>query len=308
VHIEAEKVDATSLRNGRRGEIKEAGSGFIIMMGHNYYVVTNCHVVNRAATRDIKIRLDDGREIHPLKVLTDKETDVAIMSIAAPNLIPSRLGNSDDLEIGDFVLAVGSPFGLSHSVTFGIISAERRRDLELDSDVKYQDFLQTDAAINPGNSGGPLFNLRGEVIGMNTAIASNSGANEGIGFAIPINMVKIISHQLIDRGYVVRGRLGIGLDRKFSTTTVGIQLPRGAKITEIKPGTAAEAAKLQVGDIIVKFDGVPVENDQHLVNLVSLAEVDRVVPIVVSRGGQTLNLTVKIGSEPSTRAATPAGR
>ncbi|HEY2250260.1 MAG TPA: trypsin-like peptidase domain-containing protein, partial [Planctomycetaceae bacterium] len=148
VHIEAEKVDATSLRNGRRGEIKEAGSGFIIMMGHNYYVVTNCHVVNRAATRDIKIRLDDGREIHPLKVLTDKETDVAIMSIAAPNLIPSRLGNSDDLEIGDFVLAVGSPFGLSHSVTFGIISAERRRDLELDSDVKYQDFLQTDAAIN----------------------------------------------------------------------------------------------------------------------------------------------------------------
>ncbi|HEY1784305.1 MAG TPA: trypsin-like peptidase domain-containing protein, partial [Pirellulales bacterium] len=228
-----------------------------------------------------------------------------IMSVSAPNLVASRLGNSDDIEIGDFVLAVGSPFGLSHSVTFGIVSAESRRDLELGSDVKYQDFLQTDAAINPGNSGGPLINLRGEVIGMNTAIASSSGGNEGIGFTIPINMVKVISQQLVKEGHVVRGRLGIQLDGKFSSTTtqVGVQLPRGARISAVQPGTPAAAAKLEVGDTILKFDGVPVENNQHLHDMVSLTEVGRNVPVTVSRGGQVLNLFVRVGSEPSVRAA-----
>src|SRR5438552_3112620 len=146
-------------------------------------------------------------------------TDVAIMATTTEGLVPARLGDSSKLEIGDFVLAVGSPFGLSHSVTYGIISAKGRRDLRLGDDgVQYQDFLQTDAAINPGNSGGPLLNLRGEVIGLNTAIASTSGANEGIGFAIPINMVMVIADQLIERGMVVRAFIGVRFDSTFGPT------------------------------------------------------------------------------------------
>ncbi|HEX4142647.1 MAG TPA: trypsin-like peptidase domain-containing protein [Pirellulales bacterium] len=308
VHIEAETVDPESQRRGRRGHIEEAGSGFIILQGQNYYVVTNYHVVKQAALRDIKIRLADGRQIHPLKVLSDPETDVAVMAVSAPNLVASRLGNSDDIEIGDFVLAIGSPFGLSHSVTFGIISAESRHDLELGSDVKYQDFLQTDTAINPGNSGGPLINLRGEVIGMNTAIASSSGANEGIGFTIPIKLVRTISHQLVEHGRVVRGRLGIGLDKTYgvtgTATPVGLQqVPHGARISDVQPGTPAEAADLQPGDIILTFDGVPVENNQHLVNLVGPTEIGRDVPVTISRAGRKLNLNVRVGPAPSVRAA-----
>ena len=154
------------------------------------------------------------------------------------------------MEIGDFVLAVGSPFGLSHSVTFGIISAKGRRDLELgDGEVRYQDFLQTDAAINPGNSGGPLFNLRGEVIGMNTAIASSSGGNEGIGFTIPINMVMMIARQLVERGTVVRAYLGVGLDDSSApaaATSVGLPRPGGARLKCRRlPASPAEAAKLK---------------------------------------------------------------
>jgi serine protease Do len=307
VHIEADKIDREKLNRGRHAQIEEAGSGFIILLGHNYYVVTNYHVVKQAALRDIKIRLADGRQIHPLKVLADPETDVAIMAVTAPDLVASRMGDSDKMEIGDFVLAVGSPFGLSHSVTFGIISAENRRDLELGADVVYQDFLQTDTAINPGNSGGPLINLRGEVIGINTAIASSSGANEGIGFTIPINIVKVISHQLVKEGHVVRGRLGIGLDAQFSAaataTAVGVRTPRGARISGVQPGTPAEAAKLLKGDIVLKFDGVEVDNDQHLRNLVSLTEVGRSVPVTISRGGETLDLVVRVGPAPSARAA-----
>ncbi len=288
--------------------MEEAGSGFIIQEGSNFYVLTNCHVVRLAHPHDIKIRLADGRQIHPLRVWQDPETDVAVMAISTPNLVASKLGNSDDVEIGDFVLALGSPFGLSHSTTFGIISAESRRDLELGSEVKYQDFLQTDAAINPGNSGGPLINLRGEVIGMNTAIASSSGGNEGIGFTIPINMIKVISHQLVDQGRVVRGRIGIHLDEKYgaaSATNVGLQLPRGAGVTDIEPGTPAEAAHLQAGDVIVKFDNVRVENRQHLKSLVSLTEIGRDVPVVISRGGKTMQVTIHVAAEASNHAASP---
>src|SRR5205085_10072275 len=165
----------------------------------------------------------------------------------APGLIAARIGDSSKVEIGDFVLAVGSPFGLSHSVTYGIISAKGRRDLELgDDSVRFQDFMQTDAAINPGNSGGPLINLRGEVVGMNTAIASSSGGNEGIGFTIPINMVMIIARQLVERGTVIRAYLGVALDSKFGPATamsVGLMRPRGTRVTRITPGSPAESGK-----------------------------------------------------------------
>lgn len=303
VHIEADKIDQLSLRFGRQGQIEEAGSGCIIALAGRYFVLTNRHVIKNAVMRDIKIKLADGRILTPERVWSDPATDVAVMAISGQRLVPARIGNSDQVEIGDFVLAVGSPFGLSHSVTFGIVSAKGRRDLELGDDVKFQDFMQTDAAINPGNSGGPLMNLRGEVIGINTAIASSSGGSEGIGFTIPINMAMVIARQLVERGTVVRAFLGVRLDAKFGpamATTVGLQRPRGTRITEITPGSPAESAKLQVNDIILEYDGVRIDNDSHLINLVSLTPVGKDVPVVVLRQRSLLTVRVKVGT------ATPA--
>ncbi len=309
VHIDAEKSVF-----GRHTDVEEAGSGFIARFAdlQQFYVITNRHVIKNATNRDIKIRLADGRILNPTKVWSDPETDIAVMAITGTHLAASQLGDSQNVEIGDFVLAVGSPFGLSHSVTFGIISAKGRRDLKLGDEVHYQDFMQTDAAINPGNSGGPLINLRGEVVGMNTAIASSSGGSEGIGFTIPINMVLLIARQLVERGSVTRAFLGVALDSKFSpaaATSVGLLRPRGARITRVTPGSPAEAAKLQTGDVILKYNGVPIENDSHLINMVSLTEVGKEIPLVVFREQKVVALTVKVGAAPPKTppaAATPA--
>jgi serine protease Do len=213
--------------------------------------------------------------------------------------VAAPLGNSDRLEIGDFVLAVGSPFGLSHSVTFGIISAKGRRDLHLDdAGLRFQDFLQTDAAINPGNSGGPLCNLRGEVIGINTAIATNSGRNEGIGFAIPINMFMAVARQLVETGQVVRAFLGVTLDARFGAALaaeIGLPGLMGARVTALTPGSPAETARLQPGDVILEIDGTKVEDDLHLINLVGLLGVGKTVPLVIFRDGKTISTTVQLG-------------
>jgi serine protease Do len=315
VHIEAEKLEPASVRYGRPDQIEEAGSGCIIKLNEQFYVLTNGHVIRSAKPENITIRLADGRELHPKRVWTDTKTDVAVMSVDAPNLVPAKIGNSSQLEIGDFVLAIGSPFGLSHSITFGIVSATNRWDFKLGEGVEFQDFIQTDAAINPGNSGGPLINLRGEVIGMNTAIASNSGGNEGIGFSIPINLVMHIAKQLIERnGMVARAHLGVVLDGEFGPAmaiSVGLSRPRGARIKDVAPNSPASAAKLQNGDVIVDYDGVRVDNDSHLINLVNLTEVGRDVPVVVFRNGKIFELLVKTGSKPSNAAAVgpqaPAG-
>ena len=301
VHIDTEKTDQSTPRAARRGHIEEAGSGFIIDLSGKHYAITNRHVVKFAALNDIKIKLADGRQVTPTKVWTDPETDVAALAIGAPRLIAAKVGNSDAVEIGDFVLAVGSPFGLSHSVTFGIISAKGRRDLELGDDVRFQDFLQTDAAINPGNSGGPLLNLRGEVIGMNTAIASSSGGSEGIGFTIPINMVMVIVKQLVERGAVERAFLGVALDSKFGPAvamSVGLTRPRGARITRVTPGSPAEVAKLVAGDIVLRYNGVRIDNDSHLISLVSLTEVGKEVPLQVFRDRHLIEVLVKVGKAP----------
>ncbi|MEX2115034.1 MAG: trypsin-like peptidase domain-containing protein [Pirellulales bacterium] len=308
VHIEAEKIEPASVRYGRPDQIEEAGSGCIIKINDRFYVLTNGHVIRAARPEDITIRLADGRELHPQRVWSDEKTDVAIMAIAAPELVAARIGNSSELEIGDFVLAIGSPFGLSHSITFGIVSATNRWDFKLGDGVEFQDFIQTDAAINPGNSGGPLINLRGEVIGMNTAIASNSGGNEGIGFSIPINLVMHIAKQLVERSTVTRARLGVILDSKFSpavAVSVGLTRPRGARIKDVVPNSPAANAKLQGGDVVLDYDGVRIDNDSHLINLVNLTEVGRNVPIAVFRNGRIIELLVKAGSEPSTAVALP---
>ena len=297
VHIEAAKSGREDIRFSRRS-VEEAGSGVVIEHSGGFYVLTNRHVINDSLLTQIRIKLADSRVLHPRQVWTDRGTDVAIMEISAPNLVPARLGDSDQLEIGDFVLAVGSPFGLSHSVTFGIISAKGRRDLKLgDGSVKYQNFLQTDAAINPGNSGGPLLNLRGEVIGINTAIASSSGGSEGIGFSIPINMVMKVATQLIERGNVVRAYLGVRLDSRFDAaraSSLGLPRPAGALITTVTPNSPAAESDLHEGDVILKVNGVAVEDDAHLVNMVSLAGVGEAINLVVYRGGKTLAVKVQV--------------
>ena len=268
-------------------------------MGGKFYVLTNRHVIKAATVNNIHIKLQDGRQISPTQVWSDPGTDVAIMAVNAKHLVPARFGDSDKVEIGDFVLAFGSPFGLSHSVTFGIISAKGRRDLELgDDQVQFQDFMQTDAAINPGNSGGPLVNMRGEVVGMNTAIASNSGGSEGIGFTIPINMALSIAKQLVAHGRVARAFLGVTLDSKFTdqvAAQLGLPQLEGCRILAVTPHSPAEAAKLQVNDVILEFNGIPIENDAHLVDLVSLTEVGKEVPVLIFRDKKSLKLIVKVG-------------
>lgn len=303
VHIEAEKSEADSFRPGRKNNVEEAGSGVIIELGGKYYVLTNRHVVNDAQLDAIKIRLADGRMIHPARVWADRGTDIAVMLVQARELVAANVGDSAKLEIGDFVLAVGSPFGLSHSVTYGIISAKGRRDLELGDDgVRFQDFLQTDAAINPGNSGGPLMNLRGEVVGINTAIASSSGGNEGIGFTIPINMAMHVATQLIERGSVTRAFLGVHLDSKFTAEAAaraGLSRVQGARVSGITPNSPAAKSDLQVGDVILQFDGIRIDDDNHLVNLVSLTQVDKDVPVVIFRGGRAQQIIVRVGDRTS---------
>lgn len=296
VHIDADKIEDDGLRRRR---VQEAGSGVVVDIASQNYILTNRHVINGTPLDKIKIHLDDGRVLLPQKIWTDKDTDLAVMQVGEKNLVPARLGDSNSLEIGDFVLAMGSPFGLSHSVTYGIISAKGRRDLSLGAEgLKFQDFLQTDAAINPGNSGGPLMNLKGEVVGINTAIASSSGGNEGIGFTIPINMAKVVATQLVTQGKVTRAFLGVHLDSRFgpdAAARLGLPVSYGARVTGITPKSPADGTDVKIGDVILQFNGVRIEDDNHLVNLVSLTPVGEEVDVVVFREGQMYNVKVKVG-------------
>ena len=287
IHIEAHKTEESA---GRRESYDEAGSGVIVSAGGETWVLTNRHVIVGASKEEILLRSHDGREYHPSKILADESTDVAVMKIDDPTLPAARIGDSDTIEIGDFVIAIGSPFGLSHSVTFGIMSAKGRRDLSLgEQRIDLQDFFQTDAAINPGNSGGPLLNLRGEVIALNTAIASSSGGSEGIGFAIPINMALDVADQLVRYGRLRRGYLGVTLDPDFSAADLaraGYVGTGGALVKNVRAGSPAALANLQRGDIIVEFDGGEVDNDDHLVARVGLTAIGSKVPLIIYRNGK----------------------
>jgi serine protease Do len=287
--------------------IEEAGSGVIVQFGSKSYVLTNRHVVRHSSADRIEVHLADGRVYHPTQIWSDSETDVAALAIDAGNLAAARLGDSDALEIGDFVLAIGSPFGLSQSVTRGIVSAKGRHNLDLgDDDLKWQNFIQTDAAINPGNSGGPLVNLRGEVVGLNTAIASASGGNEGIGFSIPINIVSHIARALVENHQVPRGYLGVKLDINFNqqkAKALGLGSLVGTRVSNVEPKSPAERANLKVNDVIVEFNGVRIEQDIHLISLVKLTEIGRRVPITVLRDGKLMNMDVQIADASSFKEA-----
>jgi serine protease Do len=292
-------VEATPLPNYRlRRDSEEAGSAVLVRYRGADYVLTNRHVIKHSNEKLISLELADGRRLNPKRIWSDRETDVAVMLVEADNLVPARIGNSDDMEIGDMVLAFGSPFNLQRSVTRGIISAKGRSNLDLgEGEVLYQNFLQTDAAINPGNSGGPLVNLRGEVIGMNTAIASNSGGNEGIGFSIPINIAVRIMRQLVDAGTVESGFLGIQLDRSFDAAMaqrVGLSRLTGTRVSGVTPASPASLADIQVNDVILRFDGMLIDSDDHLINLVKRTEVGRKVPVELFRDGQMVTTYVEI--------------
>ena len=293
-------IQSTHRTNGR--VVEETGSGVIIAQANvrGKFVVTNHHVVEGAATKDIDIHLYDGRVLHPLRVWNDPESDIALLQVSGPNLPAAEWGNSDQVEMGHFVLAVGSPFGLSRSMSIGIISAKSRRSLRLGKGsrrVLNQDFLQTDAAINPGNSGGPLIDLQGRVIGINTAIASNSGGNDGIGFSIPSNLVQRVMHELLTHGRVRRSYLGVKLDADFNETSAKrLRLNRlaGARVLEVYAQTPAAVAGLKRDDVVLRFNKVPVQDENHLINLVSLTPIGSTAELIIVRGGRTQTVRVKL--------------
>ena len=303
VHIEASKTSPPG-PGFAASRIQEAGAGIILDIGGTYYVLTNRHVVHPAQLNSIKLNLLDGRLLQPEQIWSDPSTDIAVMRLPeSEGLVPARIGDSNRVDIGDFVLAVGSPFGLSYSVSYGIISAKGRRNLELGArEIEIQDFFQTDAAINPGNSGGPLLNLRGEVIGVNTAIASNSGGNEGIGFSIPIKMATLVAEQLIANGKLPRAYLGVQLDGTFDMAKakqLGLQSPRGALIKAVKPESPSAKAGLQHGDVVVEFDGTAIENDGHLLQTAGLMPVNKEVEMVIIRKGQSYRVLVTLSEYPN---------
>jgi serine protease DegQ len=276
-----------------------AGSGVIIDAARGY-VVTNNHVIENAD--EIVVTLTDRRRFDATLIGTDDQTDIALLKIDAPDLTAIELGDSDTLEVGDFVVAIGNPFALGQTVTSGIVSALGRTGLGIEG---YEDFIQTDASINPGNSGGALVDLDGRLIGINTAIVSPGGGNVGIGFAVPVRMAKEVTAQLIEYGEVRRGRLGVYIQdvTPALAEALDLEVTQGAVVTQVEPGSAAEAAGLEVGDVITALDGNPIVGGSDLRNKVGLLPVGKEVGISVVRENGSRQFTATIGDAPAEASA-----
>jgi serine protease Do len=267
-------------------ETKSLGSGVIIH--RDGYILTNYHVVQNAT--EITVTLFDGKDYPARVVGKDKKTDLALIKIEAPGQLPvAPLGDSDRLKVGEWVLAIGNPFGLAETVTAGIVSAKGR----VIGAGPYDDFIQTDASINPGNSGGPLFNFRGEVVGINTAIVATG---QGIGFAIPINMAKEILPQLKEKGRVTRGWLGVGIQRLTPqlARSFGLKEERGALVSQVFKDSPAERAGIRAGDVILEFEGRPIKDFLEISRLVAATPPGKLVEIKIVREGKEMVLTAKI--------------
>jgi serine protease Do len=290
-------------RSNRFHQIRESGSGIIVEIEGETYILTNGHVLADASLEGIKIVLEDGRELRPKRVRSNNDYDIAAIEIEENELVPARIGDSDRVQIGDFVVTIGSPFGLSRSVTSGIISAKGRNRIPLGEKAgSVQDFLQTDAAINPGNSGGPLIDSRGRVIGMVTAIATSSGGSEGVGFAIPINLVMRIARQLVGSGRVLRPYLGVELDPNYNmekAQEAGLKTRKGTRISTVHSNSPAAKAGLARGDIILTVDQREITDDDHLVNVIGLKEVGETIHLVGVRGEIPFETDVELESQPS---------
>ncbi len=283
---------------------RSLGTGFIISA--DGYILTNDHVVDGAD--EIQVKLSDGREFKGTVRGLDPKLDLALIKIEAGKDLPvANLGNSDTVRIGEWVMAIGNPFGLEQTVTVGIVSAKGR----VIGAGPYDDFIQTDASINPGNSGGPLFNLKGEVIGINTAIVPNG---QGIGFAIPVNMAKQIVPQLRDAGKVTRGWLGVVVQPMSEELAQSFDLdrPRGALVSDVVKDSPAAHAGLQRGDVILSFDGQAIDERNDLPKVVANTSVGKTVKVVVFRDGKEKELKVAVGKlteddEPDISPATVSG-
>jgi len=281
----------------REHQFKQTGMGSGIVIDKEGRILTNFHVVD--GTDEIKVKFADGATFDATIVGTDSRSDLAVLKIKGQlpaDLVPATLGDSEVIRVGEWVLAVGAPFNFTQTVTAGIISAKGRTQIDNDSD-KYQDFLQTDAAINPGNSGGPLVDLRGEVIGINTAIISSSGQNAGIGFAIPINMAQRVVRQLVKSGKVTRGYLGVviqdltpSLAEQFKITGT-----KGAVVNQVTKDAPADKAGLKIGDVITRLNGKPVDDTRQLRNLVAGTDPGTKAELTIVRDGQERALPVTVG-------------
>ncbi|HUW17825.1 MAG TPA: Do family serine endopeptidase [Sedimentisphaerales bacterium] len=276
------------------------GSGFIV--SSDGYILTNNHVVKDA--EDITVKLADGREAEAKVIGTDPDTEVAVIRIEERNLHALELADSDTLEVGEWVIAIGNPFGLSHTVTAGIVSAKGRSRIGL---AELEDFIQTDAAINPGNSGGPLLNLDGKVVGINTATIG-PGGNIGIGFAIPINMAKFVYNKLIKGEPIVRGVLGVLIDDVDSdlAASLGLEDTRGAVITQVLDDSAAAKAGLERYDVVIELNGEKVEKANDLKNRVAMLKPGTTVKMLIIRNGKRRTITAELGERSSEGQTTTA--
>lgn len=272
---------------------QSTGSG-VIVDANKGYLITNHHVIDDAD--EIIVTLHDGRNVEAKLVGTDQDSDIAVLQIKADNLTALPIADSEQLQVGDFVVAIGSPFGLTQTVTSGIVSALGRNNLGIEG---YEDFIQTDASINMGHSGGPLVNLRGELVGINTAILAPGGGNIGIGFAIPANMAKTVMQQLIDHGEVKRGQIGVQLQDLTSDIAQAMELQaniRGALIASVIKGSPAETAGFKTGDVVVRVGDKVIDNAADLRNAIGLQRIGDTLKVEVLRKGEKLSLTPKVGS------------
>ncbi len=271
------------------------GSGFII--SKDGYILTNNHVVQGADT--VTVILSDKEQFKAKVIGTDPQTDIALIKINDGDNLPTvTLGNSDALEVGEWVIAIGNPFGLSQTVTVGVVSAKGRDRVGIND---YEDFIQTDAAINPGNSGGPLLNIHGEVIGINSALYTKSGGYMGIGFAIPINMAKSIETQLKDHGKVIRGWLGVAIQdvNENLAKSFDLKKPEGILVSEVEQGSPAEKAGLKQGDVIISLNNRKLENVNDLRNTIAFTAPKTKVDLQIIRDGKPMDVEVTIGEQPS---------
>jgi S1-C subfamily serine protease len=303
VSVDATKSAPATPNNKSNKPTEESGSGVLMRFSdaNTTYVVTNNHVITGARAEQVTVTLSDGRVLIPTQLLVDPESDIALLRVSGSNLPTLTLGNSDQVPVGQWVLAFGSPFGLNQTVTHGIISARDRGQISLGNTIRIKEFLQTDAAINPGSSGGPLVDLNGQLIGINTAIASNNGNNSGVSFSIPSNLVRRIAMQLLERGQVARGYLGMQLAPSIEPATalrLGLSRVWGAMVEGVHPGGPAANAGLSVGDVILQVDGVEIRDENHLINLVSALPAGQKLRLSIWRSRRSQALEVTVGAWP----------
>ena len=285
--------------SGGTREIASAGSG-VIVNAEDGYILTNHHVV--AGADKIKISLFNGDSLDAEIVGSDAATDIAVLKVDPENLSDLPIGESDDVEVGDFVIAVGNPFGLGHTVTSGIVSALGRSGISRNG---YEDFIQTDASINPGNSGGALVNMRGELVGINSAIISRTGGNVGIGFAVPSEIARSVMRQILDFGEVRRGLLGVSINTidAESAKALGAEVDRGALVSAVEPGSAAEEAGLNVDDIIIRVNDKKIDDGRGLANAIGLKGSGENVDIEFVRDGKRQTVTATLGQQAVARSS-----